>query len=321
MRHSISRAACAVALLALSTSSFAADEPKLTGEPDCRVVNITPFTDLTSTWSGACKDGFANGTGKLEWQRPSGRVMTYEGGMKDGLMHGAGFLDRADHEQYEGDFAGGWLEGKGARASFQGYYEGDFKAGRPHGFGKMTYALGGEYEGEWLNGAPHGKGTARYQGGRTFTGEWAHGKRAGHALAPAARHYQMSSRSGKTTVTGQVPFDKGYAELNAAEKEAVRASYFLDEDDEPVYPVDGTKALTREVAGAAARYAAGKQGDFVMFVDVDATGVATKVSVYSTPAPAMSNYVAFHAMKQKYKPALCAGQPCAGKFMIRGAIK
>jgi hypothetical protein len=217
---------------------------------------------------------------------------------------------------YEGEFVSGQLHGKGARVTWEGYYEGDFRNGLPNGFGKMKYSLGGEYEGQWLNGVRHGKGTAHYAGGRTITGEWTEGMPSDSAGATAAGKYKLKVFTQRTIATSQIPFDKGYAEMNDAEKELVRAAYFLHEDDEPAYPVNGKGPLVEEVFKTAAKYGIGLRTDLILFVDVNADGVATKVGVYSTPAPALSSVAAFHAMKMKYKPALCGGQPCAGKYII-----
>ena len=38
-------------------------------------------------------------------------------------------------------------------------FEGEWHAGKMHGFGKYQYADGGVYEGQWLQGKMHGAGT------------------------------------------------------------------------------------------------------------------------------------------------------------------
>ena len=51
-------------------------------------------------------------------------------------------------------------------------YVGEWKSGKRHGTGSMTYADGGVYAGGWLYGKRHGVGTFTYAGGDTYSGEW-----------------------------------------------------------------------------------------------------------------------------------------------------
>ncbi|NHZ89736.1 hypothetical protein F2P45_12040 [Massilia sp. CCM 8733] len=51
-----------------------------------------------------------------------------------------------------------------------------------------------------------------------------------------------------------------------------------------------------------------------MIVMVDSEGNAQSVNVYVTPDAKLSEMAGFVAMKEKYKPARCAGKPCAMPF-------
>ena len=67
--------------------------------------------------------------------------------------------------------AGGWNfelqqpEGTGTMRWDNGIsYEGEWKAGKYHGFGKKLYSRGGGYEGEWIEGLREGQGVSFFDG-------------------------------------------------------------------------------------------------------------------------------------------------------------
>lgn len=59
-------------------------------------------------------------------------------------------------------------------------YEGDWKDGKPDGFGRMTYSNGDFYAGEWRCGIEHGNGTFIENDGDSYAGKFLRGKREGH---------------------------------------------------------------------------------------------------------------------------------------------
>ncbi|KAL9186443.1 hypothetical protein ACHAXT_005681 [Thalassiosira profunda] len=58
-------------------------------------------------------------------------------------------------------------------------YEGEWKGGKWHGSGEVTYADGAVYKGAWTAGVKHGKGTYIFPNGDVFDGEWKEGQRSG----------------------------------------------------------------------------------------------------------------------------------------------
>ena len=50
--------------------------------------------------------------------------------------------------------------------------------------------------------------------------------------------------------------------------------------------------------------------------DVDAAGKATAAHVYSTPGKNTSDYMTAVLLRERYKPALCAGTPCAQQYLF-----
>jgi len=51
-------------------------------------------------------------------------------------------------------------------------YVGEFKDGRSHGQGTLTFPNGGKYVGEFKDGGPHGQGTVTSADGEKYVGEW-----------------------------------------------------------------------------------------------------------------------------------------------------
>ncbi len=53
-----------------------------------------------------------------------------------------------------------------------GIYEGEFKYGKPHGYGKMTWPGGDVYEGDFQKGLRHGEGVQTYADGSIYSGNF-----------------------------------------------------------------------------------------------------------------------------------------------------
>ena len=119
----------------------------------CKVANTFPREGETITWSGPCKDGYADGDGVVQW-----------------------FLDGKEDDRYEGHVAMGWAEGHGVLSKSEGgKYEGDWKHSVQDGSGRYDAPDGSFYEGQWKNGKPHGQGQYRRPDGKVFIGEWVDG--------------------------------------------------------------------------------------------------------------------------------------------------
>ncbi len=75
------------------------------------------------------------------------------------------------------------LDGK-----FKGWkYEGNFRKGKLHGFGSVSYVDGGNFIGEFQKGKKHGKGTMSFgsksnNAGDKYIGEYREGKKHGHGI-------------------------------------------------------------------------------------------------------------------------------------------
>jgi hypothetical protein len=120
-------------------------------------------------------------------------------------------------------------------------------------------------------------------------------------------------------LTGQLPYDKSYAQLTDAQRVLFRSDYeVLAEADEPPFPEHGLGSVFDPISKAAQalRLDSGAPA-LSMVAYIDETGNASKVEVLSSPSPELTGFAARVAMKTKFKPAKCAGAPCAMGFPIR----
>jgi hypothetical protein len=104
--------------------------------------------------------------------------------------------------------------------------------------------------------------------------------------------------------------------LNEDEKRQVHAWFpLIDDGDEPPYPLNGTKSIYTMIADWAA-YVNDDDvtGTMAMYVEIDAQGNPAKAFVFKAPNKNIANYVIRTVFKHKFKPATCAGKPCAMKF-------
>lgn len=322
-------AACALSLLA--SQLHAADD--MLGADDCKVFNPYGQNANRVEWSGACKDGFAHGTGNLDFDIKKlygsrrAPVARYEGAVERGRMHGEGKLVEIGNTSYTGGFRAGEYHGKGKLTNLYLTYEGDWQEGRRHGVGKIVFAIGGSYEGEWARGEFHGKGVVTYAGGRKVSGEFINGMRVGETPREQTDNSARFVASSDTPVTGRWVWDRawshgvpqrlGYHQMTAAQQQLVRNSYpLLDETDEPPYPLNGIAGVMRTVAEQrAARVDV--PDSLTLDVMIDKTGTPVNVKFYPFSSRIIAHVVAAALLSEKYKPALCQGTPCDMSYRFR----
>ena len=297
--------------LCLSLSRLAlADAPAFLGDAACKVVMAAPQSQDRAQWKGPCKDGYADGDGVLELFKDGAAVARFEGRLERGM------------------FAEGYLKSAaGVR------YEGQFKNGRREGMGVLINAMGDRYDGDWKNDRFDGRGSLTYAGGHQVTGMFLQGSlvdsprptaaavspAAAAAAAAASEHFKMKSDDASVgsnirhdiATSNGIPFDKSYAEMTPAQQALVRARYVLLEDgDEPPYPLDGVQQQFKWVTQAAEKLD-GPTGRLRLLVQVDSTGKASAVSLFETPDRKLGEVATMMLLETKYKPAICAGKPCA----------
>ena len=120
----------------------------------CKVFNPHAEAAAMIRWTGACKDGFIEGMGTLEWQT-GGKTSGRDEGQWRGGRQVSGSQSWAG-ARYDGEFADGFPAGHGVLAIGDSRYEGTFAGGKPNGKGVMT-SPSGTFEGGWTDGCFNGK--------------------------------------------------------------------------------------------------------------------------------------------------------------------
>jgi len=117
-------------------------------------------------------------------------------------------------------------------------------------------------------------------------------------------------------ILSAAPFDGRYAELSPQQKAALADDYQnLPAGDEPPYPLYGLRHMIRPLV----QYAdvAGPVGPLVASVVVDSQGKPGAVTIYRSPDPEVARIVAAALSFEKFKPAVCHGQPCKMDYVLR----
>lgn len=162
------------------------------GRADCRLVSVghAMFADAVEvTWTGPCRDGYAEGDGVAVWttRDPNGRTETgrYDGALKRGLPHGFGVWDGPYGDLYEGTYVEGLRHGAGKLTlrrgtgigpnlrDYEQIFEGEFRHNEPaEGEYTTHFADGDSYRGQMRDGELDGYGTYRWADGSRYEGEW-----------------------------------------------------------------------------------------------------------------------------------------------------
>jgi hypothetical protein len=112
-----------------------------------------------------------------------------------------------------------------------------------------------------------------------------------------------------------LPLGRPYGELSADERADVRsASASLAAGDEPPFAVDGFKSLPELLSRIQARLKI--SGELALLVQIDAQGDAQSVSVLKSPNADLQAIVGKVLIETRYKPAMCAGSPCAKDLTV-----
>jgi hypothetical protein len=120
----------------------------------------------------------------------------------------------------------------------------------------------------------------------------------------------------KAYLTSNVPFDKTWAQLDAAQKAAVDADYeTMPAGDEPPFPKYGLGHLVEP----ANKLFQNQSWDtpFVAAVSVGPDGAAREIKVFRSPDPRVTKVLAALLVKEPFKPAVCGGQACVRDFVLR----
>ena len=179
----------------------------------CKIVfikNASRDEDKTSDkieWTGACKGGYADGSGTVtatwsdgridksvaifrkgreegvgsaESTRANGNKIFFRGVYSNGLPQGVGeFTIKAVNGtviKYQGNFVDGMPEGQGRLETPQWVYSGEVRNMKPSGRGRFEYTNKVVYEGDVRDGKQNGNGKLVYPNGIRLSGYFIDGK-------------------------------------------------------------------------------------------------------------------------------------------------
>lgn len=157
---------------------------------------------------------------------------SYVGDCRDGVANGKGIATGKD--SYEGEFIAGKQHGSGNYTWAVGHqYVGEWSDGKRNGFGRITWSDGAMYEGEWRNDVREGNGTLHGLSGNRTIERWLAGNRVGDAVT--------IDKDGNRTVAGSTGQSAGgvncksYPQyptesIRALETGLVRLSFLVDTD-------------------------------------------------------------------------------------------
>jgi len=147
-------------------------------------------------------------------------------------------------------------------------------------------------------------------GGMASTGEML----AQASLPLVQARPDTGSRIRRDLVKLNVPATDPYDQLTTTQKQEFLSHFSnLPEGYEPPYPVEGLLPVAKKLAFALADGPV-STGEIFVTVHVDERGEAVSTKVYATPSARISRETAVALMATKYKPASCAGKPCASEF-------
>ena len=326
-----------LALLLASSTAFAAPASFTPGKGQ---LLCGEGGEQKATWSGACKDGFAQGSGIATWtdgdtpNKLDGKLergvvsdvatlvfgeTTYIGTFVRFDSDGQGFYKFADGSMYEGGVTPDGFNGQGIFVNAdRSRYEGEWVKGRREGQGRASFALGGSYDGHWRNNRFDGKGSIVYIGGRTWTGEFKDGRVADAPplAAVEARTFRITNTASPVgtyipakTATSAVSGAR-WSDLSEGERRIVRAHYAaLEEGDEPPYPVEGMRPVFASLTKVG-HVDPFFSGQVRMQVLVGADGKPRSAATIGKLPPNVARFLAGILMITGYKPAVCHGKPC-----------
>jgi hypothetical protein len=255
-------------------------------------------------WTGQCRDDKADGSGTMVW--PDGSH--YEGEYRAGRRNGQGTLTYSNGDRYAGDWVDGLRQGHGSRSYWGGTrYDGEWQNDRPSGEGTMTWPGGWHYEGAFRNGRPLQPEKIKAADGSDIP---AHRDNVVNEVSVA------SHIARKQIYNIAVPLDKPYEELNPLEKLTVKAAFpNLQEDDEPPYPLRGT----RSIIGALdeLNHRVGLSGTLLMSIVVGLDGLPKRVDMLTRANADTLKTISDLIMERRFKPGICHGEPCQMSYPFR----
>lgn len=216
--HSFICLVTAIATLSTVTLANAANSQYLPLDPvhigNCKIMHWTvPSQQEKLSWSGGCKNGFAEGEGeaKFWYDNPKhGENHTITGLVKKGeFLYGQ--LRSGKKLYYEGSIFHGRMEGRGIFYFRNGdRIEGHFFGNKANGAGVLVRKDGTRHAGEFYNGFLTGPGEIQYSDGTVKQVVFSEGKVTSQAASPRKNKKSTSPQTSRVTNgTGTLRYDNG----------------------------------------------------------------------------------------------------------------
>lgn len=115
---------------------------------------------------------------------------------------------------------------------------------------------------------------------------------------------------------GSLPVNFRYDQLSLEDRRKLRRMYeALPESDEPPFPADGLKTIFEPISKINRKRLG--EGPLLLVATVGPSGDVDKVEAVGSPDPQLTKAASEVLLLTKFKPARCAGQPCAMEFAVR----
>lgn len=122
----------------------------------------------------------------------------------------------------------------------------------------------------------------------------------------------------RRTLAGPVviPVNLDYEQLATADRLKFHENYeSIPDGDEPPFPRGGLRTLLDPITKAQQKLLV--RGDLFLVAAVSAEGVVQQVTAYGAPSETMKDFAVQILFATAFKPARCAGAPCAMEFPLR----
>jgi len=170
------RAILTAGLMLISVSAFGQSvQPGWVADArtGCKVWDANPQPNESISWSGACRNGLAQGRGVLQWFQSGQPAALAKGRWQGGKMNGHGVVTLTNGERFDEQWKDDKRNGHGVYIYANGdRYDGEWRDGKKNGRGTEVRADGSRYAGEWRDNLPNGLGAAAWLNGDSYAGLW-----------------------------------------------------------------------------------------------------------------------------------------------------
>ena len=150
------------------------------------------------------------------------------------------------------------------------------------------------------------------------------------SMASAAQSYKLygdprtGSRFRPVEVVSPIPLDKAYNDLNQAQQDWFRNTYYADlaKTETPPYPAKGTEAIYKPIIKyRSTQMDKALKGTLFVVAMIDEKGKVENVSVYESPSSVISKLATNVLFNTEFTPANCNGTPCKMEFPFEFKMK